>query len=133
MKKIIILVVALVSTFYATSQVTTCWQCNGSGRMRCVMCNGGGVAYTMFGPAPCFACGGYGVTSCMGCNGSGVIAPPPSPTPPRYENVTSKCTNCDGEGFISTRHYSAEGGYTTKRRCAFCHGKGTVTKSELKY
>ena len=49
-----------------------------------------------------------------------------------YETVSEKCSNCDGEGFITTNHYSRDGGYTSKRRCSFCHGTGRVEKRVIK-
>lgn len=49
-----------------------------------------------------------------------------------YETVTEKCSNCNGEGFITDHYYSREGGYTSRRRCSFCHGTGQIKKRVLK-
>lgn len=114
MKKIFILLFALLSVQLVDAQTTTqCYNCKGTGQILCGACGGnGGVFMPPFGYTACFACGGRGRLSCFTCGGTGYITIPtpyptpypiPGPTPSINDSGSStKCSRCNGTGNCRT-------------------------------
>ncbi len=123
MKKLIILLFALLCSYCVIAQDSKCVICNGSGRQRCALCGGSGMTmtYTYFGwqSFPCSFCCGTGDSTCMICSGTGHIIVNTAPvTAPIYIPNGGSSTTSQSEH----NHYD-ESSFKPKT-CMHCYGDG---------
>ena len=117
----------------------TCSHCNGTGKEKCIVCDGGGRVVNMVGGSittsswstSCHECSGTGRMTCRLCKGTGEVQSKPQ------QQRGQACRKCRGTGKVrcSSRLCKGSGYYMGPYGmliCTMCGGKGKVKCDDCK-
>lgn len=111
----------------------SCSNCGGTGKERCIRCEGDGKVVNMIGGplgksswiSNCPECSGNGKMTCRVCKGTGGSASVP------LRRSGERCSKCDGIGKVRCESYLCNGrghyiGPTGLVICSMCGGSGRM-------